>query len=266
MFLFYNNEGDTMKIYIDLVLLLNFCFDFLLLLSVSVLLRRMVSINRLLVGAFIGSLSILFLFLNINSLTLFLLKIVISILMILVTFGYKDKIYFFKNIGFLYVTSIVLGGFLYFLNIQFSYKQQGLVFFHKGLSINFIFLIIFSPFILYIYVKQGLNLKNNYSKYHKVKLYFEKECIECVGYVDTGNRVIDPYCKRKIILINRRCESSKFILVPVNTINSGGVIKCVKLNKLEVDGKLLKEKMLVGFIDKKINIEGVDCILPEIGE
>ncbi len=184
--------------------------------------------------------------------------------MILVTFGYKDKIYFFKNLGFLYMTSIVLGGFLYFLNIQFAYKQQGLVFFHKGLSINFLFLIIFSPIILYIYVKQGLNLKNNYSKYHKVKLYFEGNCIECIGYIDTGNKLIDPYFKRKIILINQKCESSHFILVPINTVNSGGVIKCLKLNRLELDGETVKEKMLVGFIDKKINIDGVECILPEI--
>ena len=263
---FYNVFGDTMKIYVDLVLLLNFGFDFILLLSVSYLLRRMVSINRILLGAFVGSLSILFLFVNISSFALFLLKVVISIFMILVTFGYKDKVYFFKNIGFLYMSSIVLGGFLYFLNIQFSYKQQGLVFFHKGLSINFIFLIIFSPIIIYIYVRQGLNLKNNYSKYHNVKLYFDNKSISCVGYVDTGNKVIDPYLKRKIILINKEYNSkAHYIYVPINTVNSVGMIKCLKLEKLEIDGKEIKEKLLLGFIDKKINIDGVDCILPEMG-
>ena len=266
MLFFYNVYGDAMKIYVDLVLLLNFGFDFLLLLSVSLLLRRMVSINRLLLGAFVGSLSILVLFINISSFFLFLLKVIVSIFMILVTFGYKDKIYFIKNIGFLYMASIVLGGFLYFLNIQFSYKQQGLVFFHRGLSINFIFLIIFSPIIIYIYVRQGLNLKNNYSKYHKVKLYIDSRCIECIGYVDTGNKVIDPYLKRKIILINKEYElEGKYIYVPINTVNSGGLIRCLKLDKFEIDGKEIKEKLLLGFIDKKINIDGVDCILPEIG-
>lgn len=255
-----------MKIYVDLVLVLNFGFDFILLLSVSLLLRRMVSINRILLGAFVGSLSILFLFINISSFCLFLLKIIISIFMILITFGYKDKIYFLKNMGFLYMSSIVLGGFLYFLNVQFSYKQQGLVFFHEGLSINFIFLIIFSPIIIYIYVRQGLSLKNNYSKYHNVKLYFDNKSIECVGYVDTGNKVVDPYLKRKVVLINKEYETqSQYIYVPINTVNSGGLIKCLKLKKLEIDGKEIKDKLLLGFINKKINIDGVDCILPEIG-
>lgn len=266
MSFFYNGFGDDMKIYVDLVLLLNFVFDFILLLSVSIILRRMASINRLLIGAFIGSLSILLLFIKINSLTLFLLKLVISVIMILISFGYRDRKYFFKNMGFLYMTSIVLGGFLYFLNVQFSYKHQGLVFFHEGLSINFIFLIIFSPIIIYVYVHQGLNLKNNYSKYHKVNISLNKQNIDCVGYVDTGNKVVDPYFKRRIIFISNNIfiNNEDYILVPINTVNSKGMIRCFRINKLLIDGKEQKEKFLVGVMNEKIKIDGVSCILPEI--
>lgn len=267
MLFFYNVFGDRMKIYIDLVLFLNFAFDFLLLLSVSILLRRMVSINRIFIGAFIGSLSILLLFIKISSVELFFLKIIISILMILLSFGFKSIKYFLKNIGYFYMSSIVLGGFLYFLNIQFSYKQEGIVFFHEGLSINFIFLIIFSPVIIYIYVRQGLRLKNNYSKYHKVKMNLGNKKIECVGYVDTGNKVTDPYGKRQIIFINKDLDlDSKFVIVPYQTIDNEGFIKCFKIDRLQIDNKEIKSKFLVSFIKNKINIDGVDCILPEIGE
>lgn len=267
MSFFYNVYGDSMKIYIDLVLFLNFTFDFLLLLSVSILLRRMASINRILIGAFIGSLSILLLFIKINSLELFFLKIVVSILMILVTFQFKNFKYFLKNMGYFYMSSIVLGGFLYFLNVQFSYKQEGLVFFHEGLSVNFIFLIIFSPIIIYIYVRQGLRLKNNYSKYHKVKMNLGNKKIECIGYVDTGNKVIDPYGKRQIIFINKDLDlDSKFVIVPYQTIDNYGFIKCFKIDRLEIDNKVIQSKYLVSFIRSKINIDGVDCILPEITE
>lgn len=266
MLFFYNVFGDDMKVYVDLVLLLNFAFDFILLLSVSILLRRMASINRLLLGAFIGSLSILLLFIKINSFTLFILKLVISIVMVLISFGYKNRKYFLKNMGFLYMASIVLGGFLYFLNIQFSYKNEGLIFFHEGLSINFIFLIIFSPIIIYVYVKQGLNLKHNYSKYHKVNIFFNDKNIDLVGYVDTGNKVVDPYLKRRIIFINNNIfiNSEDYILVPVNTINSKGVIKCFKIEKLLIDGKELKERFLGSIVEEDIKIDGVSCILPEI--
>lgn len=255
-----------MKIYIDLVLFLNFVFDFILLLSVSILLRRMISLNRLLVGAFIGSLSILLLFIKISTIKLFFLKITISIVMTLVCFGYRNKKYFLRNLGFLYMASIVLGGFLYFLNIQFSYKQQGIVFFHNGLSINFIFLIIFSPIIIYIYIKQGLNLKNNYSKYHRVKMYFSNKEVECIGFVDTGNKVVDPYFRRRVIFVNGLdiSLSNNYVFVPIKTLNMEGLVKCFRLNKLEIDGKEINEKFLVGIMDRKIKIDGIDCILPEI--
>ena len=149
-------------------MILNFCFDFILLLSVSILLRRNVSIYKIILGAFFGGLSILFLFFKINNLTLFLLKIVISIVMTLISFGYKSFKYTLRNLLYLYMASIVLGGFLYLLNNEFSLKNNGIVFINNGLSINFVFLIIFSPIIIYLYIKQGLWLKNNYSNYYKI--------------------------------------------------------------------------------------------------
>ena len=111
-----------MKIYLDLVLLLNFTFDFLLLMSVSLLLRRNVKIVRILLGALLGSFSIFFLFIKITSLQLFLLKLMVSILMVIITFNYRDLKYTLRNLLYLYMASIVLGGFLYFLNIEFSYN------------------------------------------------------------------------------------------------------------------------------------------------
>ena len=181
-----------MKIYVDLVLLLNFFFDFILLLTVLILLKRKVKIYRLLIGAFLGSLTTLILFFKVSSFLLFIIKLVISILMIIVSFGFRDIKYFFKNLSYLYMTSIVLGGFLYLLNIEFSYKHNGLIFFHNGLSVNFIILIIVSPLILYLYIRQSRNLKNNYNYYHNVTIYLEKNIIKCTGYLDTGNKILDP--------------------------------------------------------------------------
>lgn len=268
MSFFYNEHGDFMKIYVDLVLMLNFGFDFLLLLTTSVLLKRKVKGHRLLLGAFIGSLSTLLLFFSFNSLTLFILKVFISVFMILTSFGYRDKKYFFKNISYLYMLSIILGGFLYFLNVQFSYKNEGLIFYHHGLSINVWLLLILSPIILIIYIKQNRNIKNHYQHYHQVKIYLKNENIECVGYLDTGNQLVDPYFRRSVVLLNKQVitDTSDFtILVPYQTIGNKGFIYCTSPLLIEVDGK--KCDALVGISHEYIAIEGVDCILPnKIGE
>ena len=255
-----------MKVYVDVLFFLNFTFDFLLLLSVSYLLRRGTKISRLLFGGLVGGLSIFILFLKINSITLFFLKLGISILMILASFGYHDLRYTLKNLLFLYMTSIVLGGFLYFLNVQFSYKQEGLVFYHHGLGINFIVLIIFSPIILYIYVKQGIHLKNHYAHYYLVTLYFKGKKYELKGFLDTGNHLKDPYTGKPILLVyDKKIEKeiSRPILVPYETANGVGMLPCTKVDKIEIKGVGSYSSCMIGILKNKIGIDGVDCILQE---
>lgn len=252
-----------MKIYVDLVLFLNFGFDFILLLTTAIILKRMVKCYKLLLGAFIGSLSTLCLFFSMTSFSLFIIKVFISVFMVIITFGYKDRIYFIKNLGYLYMVSIVLGGFLYFLNIQFSYKNNGLVFYHNGLSVNVLFLIISSPLILYIYIKQNRRLKTNYNHYHKVIIYLKDNIITCTGYLDTGNKLVDPYFKRSVLLVNEKIIKNKkdfTIIVPYQTVGNRGIIYCTSPNRIEVDG--VEFKALIGISKEKISIDGVDCILP----
>lgn len=253
-----------MKIYIDLILLLNFGFDLLLLLSVSIILRRKTEIYKLLLGAFLGSISVLTLFINITSKQLFLLKVLISIIMNITSFGYKNIKYTLKNIIYLYLSSIILGGGLYLINIEFSYNNKGIIFYNNGLSINFIILVILSPIIIYIYTKECKNMKNNYSNYHNVKIKVKDKQIECIGYIDTGNKLKDPYKKRPIILINNQNfikEDYKKIMVPAQTIIGTKLIECIKIDELKIDDKIINKEILLGLINKKIKIDGIECLL-----
>lgn len=255
-----------MKIYLDLILILNFIFDFLLLVSVSIFLRRNVSLTHLIIGAIIGSVSIFTLFLQINSIQLFLIKIFISILMCLVTFNYRNLRYTLKNMFYLYTTSMILGGFLYFLNVQFSYKQIGLVFYHNGLSINVVVLIILAPVILYFYIKQIKELKNNYSNYYRVKIKMDKHIINCSGFLDTGNKLEDPYFHKPIIILDKRkvlfdINEFEMVLVPFVTVNGSSMIECYKPDYIDIEGIGTKYNFLLGLMEDKIKIDGVDVIL-----
>ena len=249
-----------MKVYLDLVMILNFFFDFILLLSVSLLLRRNVSIYKIISGAFIGGISILFLFINISSLQLFLYKVIISIVMVVISFGYKDIRYTFKNLLYLYTASIILGGFLYFLNVEFSHKQEGLIFINNGLSINVVFLIIFCPIIIYIYVKQGIWLKNNYSNYYKVHIFFNNQKFQFNAFLDTGNNLKVPITNKPVLLIDKEINSNYFFYIPYKSVNNSGLIKCIKVDKIEINGKV-KKKVIVGMLEEKIKIDGIDCLL-----
>lgn len=262
MSFFYNYTGDKMKIYLDLIMILNFTLDFILLLSVSLILKRNIKLTRIMLGAFIGGISILLLFMNINSITLFLLKVLISIVMILATFGYRNIKYTLINLLYLYMSSIILGGFLYLLNLEFSYKHVGMIFYNNGLSINFIFLIIFSPIILYIYIKQTKNLRYNYSNYYNIEIFIKQKKYKYTAYMDTGNVLIDKLTNKKVILIDKRkilFNIKEFRLIPYIGVDGSNMIKIIKIDKLIFDNKEYSD-VLLGIMDK-ISLDGVDVIL-----
>lgn len=261
MLFFYTNYGDYMKVYLDLIMILNFLIDFMLLLTVSIVLKRNASIYRMLSGSFIGGLSILILFFNFNSFFIFLIKLLISILMILISFKYVNIKYTLINLLYLYIVSIILGGFLYLLNIEFSYKHIGILFFNKGLGINFILLFILSPIILYIYIKQSTMLKNNYTNYYNIEIYLNNKKYKYVGYLDTGNVLKDSLTGKSVILIDKRkilFNIKKFRMIPYMGLDGVNLIKVIKIDRLLFNNK--EYDVLLGIIDN-ISIDGVDVIL-----
>lgn len=243
-------------------MILNFFLDFILLLTVSLILKRNVKITKIIMGAFIGGLSIIFLFFNINSFVLFLFKLIISILMILITFGFRSIKYTLINLLYLYMSSIILGGFLYLLNLEFSYKHIGIIFFNNGLSINFIFLILFSPVILYIYIKQTKKLRYNYSNYYNIEIYNKNKKYKYTAYMDSGNVLTDSITGKPVILIDKRkllFNIKEFRLIPYMGVNGSSIIKVIKIEKLVFNNKEYNN-ILLGIMDK-ISLDGVDVIL-----
>lgn len=248
-----------MKIYLDLIFLINIWYDFLILLSVSLLLKRNIKLKRIFLGSLFGSLTFLIIFIDLNDYILIIYKIIISILMSIITFSYKDIKYTISNISYFYLISIILGGSIYLLNDSFITNNSLVI---KNNLINYLFLIIISPIIIYIYLNQTKKLKNNYSNYHKVDIIYKNKLYHLNGYLDTGNNLIDPYKKRKIILVklNINYDDTSIIYTPYESLNNIGIIKCLKIDKLFVDKKEFNN-YLIGLSNDKFRIDGINCIL-----
>lgn len=247
-----------MIVYLDLVFLINFIMDFYILSGVKFLLRLDTKLYKIILGSLIGSLSIFILFFKLSSLTLNLIKITISILMILVSFG-KSK--FFNRLFYLYVVSIVLGGSLYLINDSLGFEVDSFIFVNNGYSINIIILLIVSPFIIFLYVKEFLKLKKKLNTTYNVIIKFKNKELNVEGFLDTGNKLIDPYFKRPIILVNKKLiniRGRKIIYVPFESLNNNGLLKCIIPEYILIDNKRI-DKILVGISE---NLK-YDCILNE---
>lgn len=246
-----------MTVYLDVLIILNFFFDFLILLFVSIILKRNIKISKIFIGSLVGSITIFILFIKISNMNLIIFKLILSILINIITFGYKDFKYTFNNILYFYSTSIILGGTLYLLSLELNIKN---------LYLNLIIIILLVPITLFIYLKEIKKLKNVYSINYLVNIYlFDNKKYILNGILDTGNKILDPYKKRKVIIVNdkkfNKYLKGNFLLVPYNTINSCGILKCIKAKKVEVVGLGTFENILIGINNKNNKMEGVNCIL-----
>ena len=229
-----------MKVYLDLIFFINFMFDLLLLMTVSIECKVFSKKRRLVISSFLGSLSTFLLFLPLNNISLFLFKVVISIIMILVGFKITSKELFFTLIKSLYGNSIILGGLIYFLNNQFSYKQKGFIFIHDGTSLNLIVILVSSPIIFYLYHKTMENEKKKRELLHKVSIKCKKGVVNTLGFLDTGNNIKDPSLIEKdgVILINSseiNLSLEESILVPFKTVDSNSLLRCIEIEELKID-------------------------------
>ena len=237
-----------MTIYIDLLFFLNIGLDFVLLMSVSVILKRNVSLFRIFLGSLLGGVTIFTLFVSISGLWLLLLKLFLGIFMVIITFGYRNITYTFNNFYYLILMSIILGGGLYLI------KDTGFYNYYVLITLFILFTI--------AYVKISTKHKNNYNNYYKVDIYIKGKLYKLNGYLDTGNKLYDNYHNRPIILISYKIDyqDSDLLYVPYAALNNVSILKCIKTDKIVINNHIYKN-YLVGLSKNKFMIDGINCIL-----
>ena len=235
-----------MKIYLDLIVLLNFYLDFLLLMVTNLILKRNASIKRLLLGTLTGSLTLFVLFFSVSSFFLFLV-------MNFVTFGFRDLKYLLNNVSYFYMISIILGGFLYYLNTEFPSQNQIMV----------CFFILISPVVLFIYIRQVKKFKSLYQLTYTVLIALKNEKFTLTGFLDTGNKLVDPITNKPILLIEKGIideSQERFYYIPFNSLNNHNLVKCFKPLYVVINEKKYKN-YLIAISDKKFHLDGVQCLL-----
>ncbi len=254
---FYNyTKGDeTMIIYLDLVCLINFAFDLSLLLTVDVLLKRRAKIKRILLGALIGELSMITLFIDLNEVSNFFFKIILGIAMTTGAFSYKDIKYTFYNGVYLYLSGIILGGFEYYLFNEFKMNST--------YSLKYLFILLLSPVVLVVYYKLIKKFKTNYNNRHSVRILYDEYVFEGTGFLDSGNKLISPISGKTIILVEKEYivyHKLKLTPIPYNALNHHGLLYCFKPQKVFINEKEYGD-LLIGLSEVKFNIDGCNTLL-----
>lgn len=240
-----------MLIYVDLLFILNLWIDFLLLITTNLILNYKISYKKVLFASLIGAFSTFSIVIN-NKLILFIIKIVIAIIMQIIVNSYKGIKTLIENVFYFYLVSIILAGTLYLLKLD-----------KMSMKYNYLLLLVVTPIILYINHKKIKKLDNYYKEIYSVTVIYRNKKYIFNAFLDTGNVLYDQYKKRPISLIYTNKIKFNYddgLLVPIETANKKSLLKCIKVDKLIVEDKEIKNA-IIGLMDKKFNIQDINMIL-----
>ncbi|WP_042349014.1 sigma-E processing peptidase SpoIIGA [Bacillus massiliigorillae] len=201
-----------MVAYIDLIILLNWCFDCLLLYWTSILLKRKIAFRRIVLGGAIGSVLILFFFSPFYNLAnSVLIKIFFSLFMIFATFGFYRLKTFLKASAMFYFITFLTGGILLGVHFLFSFKflaaDTNLFFATKsyGDPVSWLFVVGGFP-TAWMYSKRIFGEMEMTNLLHDGIVNVEikiKDCfLSCAGLIDTGNQLYEPITNTPVMILS----------------------------------------------------------------
>lgn len=181
--------------------------------------------------------------------------------MIIITFSYKDFKYTLNNFIYLIILSVVLGGFLYLINIEVGYSHIGIMFFTNGKGLNLILLFLLSVLIIILYSKFIKKSKNTLQNFYKVSIFIDKKEYKLNGFLDTGNELY--YYNKPCLIINSNIKLNykKDIYIPFATISGKGIMKGFIADKVFITDYGFLTNIPVAIANDKFRLNGADIIL-----
>jgi stage II sporulation protein GA (sporulation sigma-E factor processing peptidase) len=235
-----------MKIYIEFIFIINYLLDFMILFGTKRILKINSSNIRIILSSFIGMFTTIFIYISINKLLLFYIKIIISCLLILVSFGKNN---FIRNISYFYLVSIIIGGVIYLFDLD------------KCNYTYYFILVIGSFIIIRLLIMEVNNYKENITNKYLVTIVYRRKKYNLEGFIDTGCRLKSLISNKDIILVNLDLDYNEVEFVPYKALNYQGIIPCIRVDKVIINKEEFTD-CLIGLCHDKFSLNGLSCILP----
>jgi stage II sporulation protein GA (sporulation sigma-E factor processing peptidase) len=201
-----------MVVYADMIFLLNGTIDFLLLWLTAGIRKQPAKVLRLLFAAGLGgAYSMLHLWPQFALAYFFPVKILISLVMVWMAYGFHHPLAYFRNLGVFYLVCFVAGGAMIAFHYVMTGDSQvaGGIFFTRtaegwGSPVSWA-LILFGFPLVWLYTKFSLgSLKENQRVQQyltQVRIHLAQHQQECTGLVDTGNQLRDPITRTPVMIV-----------------------------------------------------------------
>ena len=200
-----------MTLYADVIWLLNWLFDSLLLCWTAVLMKFRIKLWRMIAGGLAGSMIIVLAFTPWHGYADYVwVKLLFSVFMLLTGFGFTRITAFLKHLAGLYFVTFLSGGILLGLHYMFAYKLAASPGSSAGINQ-------YGDPVSWLFVLAGFPLAWQYSKKtlasaemaaitfnELVTVRFRISGFTCTvtGLVDSGNQLYDPVTRTPVMIVS----------------------------------------------------------------
>lgn len=264
-------------VYADIVLLVNFSLDLVLLYLCCYIYKLRVARIRMLLSALLGAVfSLGIVIFNVSYIFSLILGICTSFMMIFILVGKRNKLVYFRLMLTLYIISFLMSSAVeMILNVYISYTLR-----KGGVPLWILFtgagMIMLCSMLFARFFCNSVNKKS-----FCVSITTETVQKEYTLLCDSGNLLLDPYSNLPVIVLRKDAENELCInddiynsyvenhirYIPVNTAFGRGVLKAIKPKGVRVKNEKSAYKnvdVIIAFSSNEENdFGGNDGIIPQ---
>ncbi|MDQ5984181.1 MAG: Sporulation sigma-E factor-processing peptidase [Eubacteriales bacterium SKADARSKE-1] len=253
----------TRVIYIDVLICINIFINYFVLLAVVKFLNLQLKRIRLIFAATVGAVYSLFILLPpINFFLSLLLKLIMSITIILLAFGFLNLKLILKATCTFYLINFLFAGIIffiwYFMSPKGIFMKNGMIYFNIS-PIFFIMATLVTYFIMQL-CNKIIGQKGIHQNFCRLEIEQIGQKIALHAKIDTGNSLREPFSNTPVIIVdynqiknilpsefnlyfskhNETCtqpDSSltlKMRLIPFKTISGNGLLPAFKPEKITI--------------------------------
>ena len=239
--------SESLTLYADVLLAINFSMDFLALFITSIILHKKTSKPRIVLSALLGALfGVVEVILPLGTVSTIILSILVSVFMCFIAFFEKSiKRFFFTNITF-WIISMALAGVMSFVYMVMNKVLSSVILgFSPVTTYNgarFFIIVSITAIVGIIFSKIFTTKKD--VKFAEVKVTIDKDEFIFNALCDSGNMLTEPISAKPVILVCEKTTLGKRILdiddkrkrfIPYSDVTSGGILLGIIPEKVYVE-------------------------------
>lgn len=241
-----------MIVYADVLIFLNTLVDYFLLLATAKLTGEKTKTLRVVLAAFLGGISSLYIFLPRQKIIVeFIYKVTVAFLLSWVCFGVKSVKKFIKNTGVFFLATCGYAGMMFALWAIF--KPYGMVINNSVvyLSVSPTILVVFSigGYIVFTLLWQIFKRSSPEACRHEITVFANDKQICLKAIADTGNSLEDVFGKSEVIIADEKqvlklfgtleVENSpelarRYRLLPCSTVSGNDTLKGFRCDSAQI--------------------------------